>query len=294
MQSQELHIPHDHVHKLLCAASGDTVLLHIYLQSGNSLPEAAANLRLPQSRVDCAAANLRQLGLWADKKEARFVVGERPTYTETDVVRAMDGNSDFRGIYNEIQRGLGRTLTTEELKILLGFTHYLGLPGEVILMLVNFCRERARQKGSSRNPSLRAIEKEAYRWAEQGIDTMEEASAYIARQNQRNSQLGQLMDALQIRGRNLTAGEERYALQWLDWGFPMEVVTMAYERTCLNTGGLSWAYMNKILTRWHESGLHTADAVRRGGDKKPGSFQAGQRQLDKDELAAIEKMFQEV
>ena len=294
MYAQELHIPHNHTHKLLSAASGDTALLYLYLQSGNPLQEAATALNIPQKRVDCAAANLRQLGVWTDKKQSVFLVGERPTYTEGDVIRAMDGDRDFRGIYNELQRQLGRNLTTEELKIVLGFTNYLGLPGELIPVLVNFCRERARQKGSVRNPSLRAIEKEAYRWAEHGIDTIEEASAYIARQNQRNSRLGQLMEALQIRGRNLTAGEERYAQQWLDWGFPVEVITMAYERTCLNTGGLSWAYMNKILTRWHESGLHTAEAIKQGGDKKPGSFQAGQRQLDKDELAAIEKMFQEV
>ena len=52
-------------------------------------------------------------------------------------------------------------------------------------------------------------------------------------------------------------------------------------------------YMNKILARWQAAGLLTADAIK-GGDTKPGNFKAGQRQLDADELAAIEKMFQEV
>ena len=74
----------------------------------------------------------------------------------------------------------------------LGFTNYLGLSGEVISLLVNYCKERARAKGSLRNPSLRAIEKEAYFWAEQGIDSMEEAAAFIQNQNVRRSQLGQL------------------------------------------------------------------------------------------------------
>ncbi len=293
MQAQELHIPHAHVNKLLCAAGSDTALLYLYLQSGNPLQSAAAELRLTEKRIECAAATLRQLGVWTDKKQPAFLVGERPAYTEGDVVRAMDGDPDFRGIYNEIQQKLGRTLTTEELKIVLGFVRYLGLSGDVIPMLVTFCKERAHQKGSTRNPSLRTIEKEAYRWAELGIDTIEEASAYIQQQNQRISRLGQLMAVLQVKGRNLTAGEERYAQQWLDWGFSLDAIAMAYERTCLNTGGLSWAYMNKILARWQSAGLLTADAIR-SGDKKPGSFKAGQRQLDTDELAAIEKMFQEV
>ena len=161
-------------------------------------------------------------------------------------------------------------------------------------MLVCYCKERARVKGQLRNPSLRTIEKEAYAWAERGIDTMEEAAAFIQTQNVRNSRLGKLMKLLQIRGRNLTAAEERYASDWLEMGFEDEVISMAYERTCLNTGGLSWAYMNKILQRWNEAGLHTAEAVRSGDRKPAAQSQPGQRQLDADEIAAIQKMMREV
>lgn len=292
MISNDLNISRDHVHKLLSAASGDAALLYLYLHAGNDLSSAGKELQLSELPLQSAVATLRQLGLWQEKEKV-FLVGERPSYSESDVQQAMDYNRDFKGLYGDVQQVLGRVLNTEELKILLGFTNYLGLPHEVISILVKYCKNRNIQKGKTRNPSLRSIEKEAYHWAELGIDSMEEASAYIARQNIRFSRLGQLMEQLQIRGRALTAAEERYAQQWLDWGFSEDAINLAYERTCLNTGGLSWAYMNKILARWQSAGLLTADAIR-GGDKKPGSFKAGQRQLDSDELAAIEKMFQEV
>ena len=292
MQSQDLHISREHVYKLLCAASGDAALLYLYLQSGNDLQAAARALHMTEGEVQCAAATLRQLGLWTEKEKV-FLVGERPSYSETDVLRAMDHDRDFSGLRGHVEQVLGRQLGTEDLKILLSFTNYLGLPHEVICILVGYCKDRNAQKGKLRNPSLRSIEKEAYHWAEMGIDTMEEASAYIHRQNVRASRLGQLMEQLQIRGRALTAAEERYAQQWLDWGFDKDAINLAYERTCLNTGGLSWAYMNKILARWQSAGLLTKDAITRG-DAKPGNFKAGQRSLDADELAAIEKMFQEV
>jgi len=189
-----------------------------------------------------------------------------------------------------VQRQLGRNLNTEELKILLGFVRYLGLSGDVISLLVCYCKERARQKGSSRNPSLRTIEKEAYAWAEQGIDTVEEAVAYIQNQNHRRSRLGRLMGILQIRGRNLTPGEERYAQQWLDWGFQEDAIALAYERTCLNTGSLNWAYMNKILSRWQEAGLLTLEQIQTR-DKKPVKGATGQ--LGQAELEAIQKVLQE-
>ena len=292
MQAQDLNISREHAYKLLCTASGDAALLYLYLQSGNGLQNAEKELGMKACNVQCAAANLRQLGLWREQEKA-FLVGERPSYSETDVMQAMARDRDFKGLYHEVQQVLGRTLGTEDLKILLGFTNYLGLPPEVISLLVEHCKNRNAQKGKVRNPSLRSIEKEAYHWAELGIDTMEEACAYIKRQNIRFSRLGQLMETLQIRGRALTAAEERYALQWLDWGFEKDAIALAYERTCLNTGGLNWAYMNKILARWQSAGLLTLDAIK-GGDSKPGGFKSGQRQLDSDELAAIEKMFQEV
>ena len=279
--------------KLLSAASGDAALLYIYLQAGNDPRNAEQELRMHESRISCAMATLRQLGLWSDEKPCRVLAGERPNYTEYDVLAAEDQDNAFRLLCGEVQRQLGRSLNTEELKILLGFVRYLGLPYEVISVLVTYCKERARLRGSHRNPSLRSIEKEAYAWAERGIDSMEEAAAFIQTQNLRHSRMSQIMAILQIRGRSLTAAEERYASSWIDMGFEDEPISMAYERTCLNTGGLNWAYMNKILTRWHEAGLLTADAIR-AGDRKPGMPQQnGQRQLDADEQAAIARMLRE-
>ena len=293
MNVTELNITRDDARKLLGTMSGDAAILYLYIQCGNDPAEAPRMLNMSTGRVDCAAATLRQLGLWPEVKKVMLPTGERPNYNDRDVIEAMDSDRSFRSLYGEVQRVLGRTLNTEELKILLGFVRYLGLPADVISVLVFYCKDRARQRGNLRNPSLRTIEKEAYAWAERGIDTMEEAAAYIQTQNQYNSRLSRLQNLLQVRGRSLTAAEEKYASAWLEMGFEEEVISMAYERTCLNTGGLNWAYMNKILQRWHEACLHTAESVR-SGDRKPGTAApAGQRQLDADEIAAIQRMMRE-
>lgn len=291
MNAQEITIQQTDMRKLLSAASGDAALLYLYLRGGNDISGAGEALHMSESRVSCAGATLRQLGLWQQPGK-QLMLGERPNYSETDVLSAMDTDKDFRALYGEIQRLLGRPLNTEEMKIILGFVRYLGLGADVICVLVCYCKDRARQKGSLRNPSLRTIEKEAYAWAEQGIDTMEEAAAYIQRQNLRASRMGKLMQVLQIRGRNLTPGEEKYAKAWLDMGFEMEVIAIAYERTCLNTGNMNWAYMNKILSRWNESGLLTAEAVRTG-DKKPSVPKGASGKLGAAELENIQRLLRE-
>lgn len=291
MNIENVQIPAADMRRILGAANADAALLYLYISCGNAPERAAEELQMPQARYSCAAATLRQLGLWAEPKRVAIAPGERPNYSERDVLDTMGTDPSFRSLYGEVQRRLGKALNTEELKILLSFVRYLGLPGDVICVLVTYCQERARRRGSLRNPSLRTIEKEAYAWAEQGIDTMEEAAAFIQAQNVYLSRLGQLCRQLQIRGRVLTAAEERYAKSWLDMGFDEDAIAMAYERTCLNTGGMSWAYMNKILARWHQAGLHTGDQIRSGDRKMDAN--AGERRFDADEQAAIQRMLQE-
>lgn len=295
MNTADLHIAQNELHRLLAAANPDSALLYLYLQCGNDPSEASGQLHMPASRVSCALAVLRQLGLWQEAQMQSFVPGERPAYSEQDVLRAMDTDRDFKSLYGEIQRLLGRTLNTEEMKIILGFVRYLGLPVDVVCVLVGYCKERSRQKGSLRNPSLRTIEKEAYSWAERGIDTMEEAAAYIQAQNVRNSRLGKLKELLQIRGRNFTASEEKYAQSWLDMGFDMDTIALAYDRTCLNTGGLNWAYMNKILTRWQQENLLTVEQVKQAQRKFTGKDvpKGASGKLGEAELAAIQKVLRE-
>ena len=292
MNIQDLYINAVDLRKLLGTASGDAALLYLYIRSGNDPQSACEELHFTAARYSCAAATLRQLGLWPEEKRSAVVIGERPQYSEKDVLDAMDHEDSFRLLRGEVQRLLGRNLNTEDLKILLGFVHYLGLPYEVVSVLVSFCKDRARNRGNLRAPSLRTIEKEAYRWAEQGIDTLEGAAAYIQTQNDHSTKLHGLMNLLQIRGRSLTAAEERFADSWLDMGHSQELIAMAYERTCLNTGGLNWNYMNKILTRWYEAGFKTAEDVRLGDRKS--ADKTAPRQLDEDEKAAIARMLQEV
>ena len=292
MMTEEVKISQKDMRLLLSAASPDAALVYLYLKSGNELKNAPGDLQLNESRLGCAEATLRQLGLLSDDRVSHIAPGERPSYSERDVLEAMDGDVDFRSLYGEVQRLLGRSLNTEELKILLGFVRYLGMTPELVSVLVCYCKERARNRGSLRNPSLRTIEKEAYAWAERGIDSVEDAAAFIQAQNVRNSRLQRLMNLLQIRGRNLTAAEERYAQSWLDMDLSEELISMAYERTCLNTGGLNWAYMNKILQRWHEQGLRTAEDVR-SGDRKASVPKGASGELGEAELAAIQRVLRE-
>ena len=291
MNGVEIRIESVDVRKLLGAASGDAALLYLYLQSGNDPQLAGKQLNINDSRISCAMATLRQLGLWQQERKT-VLPGECPTYSERDVLDAMDHDRDFRSLYGEIQRVLGRNLNTEELKIILGIERYLGLSPEVICLLVGYCKNRAREKGNLRNPSLRTIEKEAYHWADQQINTMEDAAAYIQQQNQRKSQLDQVKRAMQIYDRPLTPSEDKYARSWLEMGFDTDAIAIAHDRTCVCSGGRNWAYTNRILTRWHEADIHTVQQIEEK-DKKQAVPKGASGQLGQAELDNIRRLMQE-
>ena len=104
MITQALKLSQIDIKKLLGAASPDAALLHLYLACGNRLETAEAELNLSPSRLSCAAATLRHLGLLVDDRPSHIAPGERPSYSETDVLEAMDTDNSFRSLYGEVQR----------------------------------------------------------------------------------------------------------------------------------------------------------------------------------------------
>lgn len=261
---QFISVPAQALRRLLAAKSGDAALLYLYLTAGGKLEGAERELGFAENRFDFAAATLRQLGLLPQEEKKHLPSSEAPVYTEADVQREYAAGEDFSSMVGETQRRLGRMLSTEELKILLSIYRYLGLAPEVVSILVNYCIQRAHARGSARMPSIRTIEKEAYRWADNEIDTMEQAAAYVQRQLQLQTQSARIHDALQLGERKFTAGEEKLVRTWLEWGFGEKEVRLAYEKTCMNTGGLRWPYLNSILKSWYEQGLTTLSAIEAG------------------------------
>ena len=168
----------EEVRKLTSCGNPDAAVLFLYRKAELPRETALAALHFTVPRMVGATDTLRQLGLWQEERPVH-PTPERPQYTEEDLKREQQaGDGRFRNLVGEAQRRLGRTLSTEELKILLSLIDYLRLPTEVVGVLLYYCLERSRRR-DSRAPSMRAIEKEAYRWADEGIDTLETASFYV-------------------------------------------------------------------------------------------------------------------
>ena len=123
-------------------------------------------------------------------------------------------------------------LSSSDLKRLFGIYDYLALPPEVVLELLNYCVSiSCSPSGEGRRPSMRFIEKEAYAWVHMEIFTLEQAEECIQKSQLRRGDIGKISEALGIRGRALTPSEQRFISSWLDMGFTLDAIELAYDRT---------------------------------------------------------------
>lgn len=260
--------------RLLALGDGDAALVYLYLLRHNRTP----GFKWEPSRLQAALDKLAA-GKLISPEQARSAPAPTqpapevpvPEYSTLDINTALTSQSTFSGLADEVERRLGKKLSTPDLKTLLTLYDHLALPAEVIVLIVSWCLlETERKYGPGRKPFLSQIRREAFRWAAQGIDTAEAAEEHLQRLLRLRSREGELIRLLDLPNRPLVERERNYIAAWLDMGFDNDALRLAYEKTVMGTASktMDWRYMNKILTRWHEAGLHTVAQIE-AGDKAP-------------------------
>ena len=268
-------LPAQQADRLIGRGDGDAALLYLCLlraDRGVTAQELQRKLKWSQLRLHAAETALQELGLIDRPPEQKppEPAQERPVYTADDLTDLLTGDAGFRMLVPQTEEKLGKRLKTADLQILAGLYDDLGLPADVIYLLVCHCVARSEERyGPGRRPTLRQIEKEGYHWAQRGLFDQESASRYLRDWNVRRSAMGRYMQGLGLGDRRPVESEERYITDWMDKGFPPETVALAYDKTVFYKKELNWRYLNGILRRWHENGWHTEEEVRQSDSRKP-------------------------
>ena len=259
--------------RLVAAGSGDGALLYLWLLGrGGKLDPAQARkaLNWDQGRLESAAAALRDMGLSDGRTEAGPAPPPAPEgppeYTAADITRELEqAGSPFPGLVGEVQRRLGKVLSTADLKSLYTVYDYLALPPEVICLLVNWCVEESRRKyGPGRMPRMGEVQRGAFRWKRLGVDTAQAADAYLKRQELYRTREGEILKLLDLPLRPLVDKERKKVQAWTDMGFDDQALRLAYEKTVYKKQKMDWDYMNGILCGWHKKNLHTLAEIEAG------------------------------
>ena len=212
-------LPAQQADRLIGRGDGDAALLYLCLlraDRGVTAQELQRRLKWSQLRLHAAETALQELGLIDRPPEQKppEPAQERPVYTADDLTDLLTGDAGFRMLVPQTEEKLGKRLKTADLQILAGLYDDLGLPADVIYLLVCHCVARSEERyGPGRRPTLRQIEKEGYHWAQRGLFDQESASRYLRDWNVRRSAMSRYMQVLGL--------DERYIHLYVNWNVLM-------------------------------------------------------------------------
>ena len=209
----------------------------------------------------------------------------RPQKPDSEfVAKRMAESQEVACLMQSAQQIFGRLLSGGDLATLLLIHDDFGLPCDVIAMLIQY----AVKAGKS---NMRYIEKAAIEWADNDINTHEKAEERLNLLAENQKAWHVVEQAIGMPRRTPSRKEEELAPVWVNrWKFGPDMIREAYDRTVDGTGKYQPSYMNKILERWHDSGITTSKQaadeeasrsetmrIKKGGEKQSGEQTDGKR-----------------
>ena len=234
---------------------------HSVISKNNNLLSPITESKTEQKNT--AKIPLVQTIIESSKKETTVSVGKATKIKTTEPVRLsgfelskrIDSADELKWLVSEAERIFGRFLNQSEISSLVTMFDYAGLATDIIVMLIEYCV-------SIDKANMRFIEKTAYSWADQGIDTHKAVEDHINLLITEKNNEYLIKSAFEIHDRNLTTKQKEFVSVWLDkWQFSIEMIKLAYEMCIDNTSKLSFPYINKILSNWYEKDIKTPESA---------------------------------
>lgn len=170
---------------------------------------------------------------------------EKPSYTMDDL-KNFKNNAEVQQLLFVTEQYLGRQLTRGDMETILFLYDRLGFSADLIDYLVQHCVERGKK-------DFRYMEKVALSWAEQGITDPKQAQLASKKYDKT---VYTIMKSL---GKNSAPApkELEYIQKWTkEYGFMLDVIQEACDKTVMTTDSHRFAYADGILSKWYQAGVH--------------------------------------
>lgn len=172
-------------------------------------------------------------------------------YTSDQLI-SFFSDSEVEDLKFSTESYLGRALSRTEANMLYFWHNDLHMPLDLIEYLIGSCID-------NNHKSFHYMNTVAINWTEEGIDNIDKA---VNASSARNNTVYAVMKALGIRGREAVEAELNYIKKWTDtFGFDLEIIQEACNRTILQTNNGGFKYADGILTSWHNSGVKSMEDV---------------------------------
>lgn len=197
------------------------------------------------------------------KSVAKAVVAAEPQRpNRREAILRGEQSVEIAWLFREAEGLFGHFVSDAERISMVWMVDNLGLESGVVRMIIQHC-------ASVNKCNLRYIEKMAISWAEQEIDTVVKAEAYLLELEQYKNDWHTVCSAFGMEKRLPTEKEQNYAHQWIrEWRFNKKMLKLAYDVCADATGKISLAYIHKVLDKWHNSGVDTPEKAAAAAEER--------------------------
>ena len=238
--------------------------------TGASVPRCRAALALWEAEGIITSTPCDENG---ESKAYINVIDDYSSYTKSDLpdITASETARTIRdenlsSLIEECAALLGKaTLATQDVKHLTSLYSELALSPEYILSLAAYLKDKNKLSGYN-------LRREAEKLVAKDITTLEKLDGYIKERDSEIEGEWEIRRMLGIFNRSVSDTERKFFKRWMDeFSFSVEIVRLAYDMTVTATGGnVSLAYMDKIITGWHEADCKTvSDCSAHSASTKP-------------------------
>lgn len=167
-----------------------------------------------------------------------------------DLLSELDNNTS-KDMLKDIEKLVARPLSPKEMSTYLGWQKELNFSYELILLLIEYCVSKGKT-------DVRYIEKVALGWHSSGIQSIEDAQAYIAKHEDKWVQFRKILDFLGMKNADVMKPQQDMMEKWLyTYNFSIEMIKKA-ATICFNRLNHSdFKYMDGILSKWHADNIKT-------------------------------------
>lgn len=170
-----------------------------------------------------------------------------PRLSLKESLDAIEKNNSLKFLIEEVPKILKRTISSTDIIVIISLMAWTEMDVDLALMLMNYC-------ASTDRTSAKEIEKEAYRWTNQGIDSHEKAEEFI----KSNLKLLKLQQDVMFAFHKdfLSEREKSFIERWAnDLNYDIKMIALAYSRAVTRKGENDFSYINGILTSWFKKGI---------------------------------------
>lgn len=171
-------------------------------------------------------------------------------------------NNATKDMLQDIEKLIGRPLSTKEMTTFLGWQKDYNFSPELILLLIQYCVSKGKT-------DHRYIETIAIAWNDANIKNVEQAQAYIKKHEDKWIKIRKILDYLGMKNTEIMKPQEEMLTKWLNnYNFSLPVILKACDICFERLNRAEFKYIDGILTSWFNDNLKSVEEIELKDKKK--------------------------